>query len=299
MKLSELPYKQIVIKGDQIVNEYERALEWLNTLGFQYSKNRFGAYHKSIKNSLKEITKEKNFDKKLKAINEYLNSYFEAFELIRLRNAFNTKKHEEYIEQMKFVISGQPFRNIAKNDHSRNYSFELTLAARLINAGYATYVDQIADIVSEIEGRTVYFECKRVKSINNLKKNVSSANEQLKKRMQNSKSTGAKGISALNITDVLNPQSEFIFTSSCGNLKRTHSNEMNEFMRSREKELRTKASKNILGIICEYLQCGLIIKDKLFDINICRGIKFLQYDDSYSSDKFTNEILKKISNPGI
>lgn len=170
MELTELPYKQIVIKGDQIVNEYEKALEWLNSLGFQYSKNRFGAYHKSIKNSLRQITKEKDFDKKLKEIRTYLNSYFEAFELIRLRNAFKTKKHEEYIEQMKFITSGQAFRNIANNDHSRNYSFELTLAARLINAGYDTHVGQIADIVSKIEGRKVYFECKRVKSINNLKK---------------------------------------------------------------------------------------------------------------------------------
>lgn len=74
---------------------------------------------------------------------------------------------------------------------------------------------------------------------------------------------------------------------------------MNEFMRSREKDLKAKESKNILGIICECLQCGLIIKDTLFDINICRGIKFLQYDDSPSSDKFITEILRRISNQGI
>ena len=299
MKLIELPYKEFIVKGNQVIKEYEEACGWIESLGLPYGRGRFGLYHELIKNSLKNIRDAENSDEKLNEFLKYLNSYAEATELIRLKNSFSSRKHEEYIDKLRQVTSGQPFRNSSKSDSSRSYGFELSIAARLINAGYKTDINQIADIVSKINGRNVYFECKRIKSAKKLRERVKSANLQLKKRLLKDKSTGARGIAALNVTDILNPQYNFVVADSNEEIKKSHSNQMNEFVISNETLLKTKASKKILGVICEYSLYGYVRNEKPFDIINCRGIKFLQYDNRPLSDKIVSEIAERISNQNI
>lgn len=299
MKLIELPYKEFIVKGDQAINEYEEACRWIESLGLPYSRGRFRLYHESIKNSLKTIREVKEPDAKVDEFIKYLNSYAEAIELIRLKNSFSGRKHEEYIDKLRHVASGQPFRNSSKSDSSRNFGFELSMAARLITAGYETDINQLADIVSKINGRNIYFECKRIKSIKKLRERVKAANLQLKRRLLKDKSSGARGIAAINVTDILNPQYNFVVADSAEEIKKSHSNQMNEFVISNETILKTKAIKKILGLICEYNLYGFVRNEKPFDIINCRGIKFLQYDNRASSDKLITEITERISNQNI
>jgi len=156
-----------------------------------------------------------------------------------------------------------------------------------------------SDIVSKINGRNVYFECERIKSIKKLRERVKSANLQLKNRLLKDKSTCARGIAAINVTDILNPQYNFVVADSTEETKKSHSNQMNEFVISNETLLKTKASKKILGVICEYNLYGYVRNEKPFDIINCRGIKFLQYDNRPSSDKIITEIAERISNQNI
>lgn len=299
MKLIELPYKEFIIKGDQVIKEYEQACRWIESLGLPYARGRFGLYHKSIKHSLKTIREVEDPDGKVDEFIKYLTSYAEATELIRLKKSFSSRKHEKYIDKLRHVTSGQPFRNSSKSDSSRNFGFELSMAARLITASYETDINQIADIVSKINGRNVYFECKRIKSIKKLRERVKSANLQLKRRLLKDKSTGARGIAAINVTDILNPQYNFVVADSAEEIKKSHSNQMNEFVISNEVLLRTKAIKKILGLICEYNLYGFVRNEKPFDIINCRGIKFLKYDNRASSDKLITEIAERISNQNI
>lgn len=136
MRLIELPYKEFIINGDRVIKEYEDACRWIESLGLPYVKGRFGHYHQSIKTSLKKIRDAEEPDEKVNEFIRYLNSYGEAAELIRIKNSFSSRKHEEYIEKLRHVASGQPFRNTSMSDSSRNFEFELSMAARLITAGY-------------------------------------------------------------------------------------------------------------------------------------------------------------------
>ena len=299
MRLIELPYKEFIINGDRVIKEYEDACRWIESLGLPYVKGRFGHYHQSIKTSLKKIRDAEEPDEKVNEFIRYLNSYGEAAELIRIKNSFSSRKHEEYIEKLRHVASGQPFRNTSMSDSSRNFEFELSMAARLITAGYETDIGQLADIVSKVNGRNIYFECKRIKSFKKLRERVKSANLQLKERLRKDKSTGARGVAALNVTDILNPQYNFVVADSNEEIKNAHSKQMNEFVISNETVLKAKASKKILGVICEYNLYGFIRNDKPFDIINCRGIKFLQYDDRTSSDSIVSEIADRISNQNI
>ncbi len=299
MKLIEMPYKEFIVKGEEVIKEYEEACRWIESLGLPYYRSRFGLYHESIKNSLRIVREVEQPDEKVNEFIKYLNSYAEATELIRLKNSFLGRKHEEYIDKLRHVTSGQPFRNSSKTDSSRSFGFELSMAARLITAGYETDINQFADIVSKINGRNVYFECKRIKSIKKLRDRVKSANLQLKNRLLKDKSTGARGIAAINVTDILNPQCNFVVADTAGEIKKSHSNRMNEFVISNETLLKTKASRKTLGIICEYNLYGYVRNEKPFDIINCRGIKFLQYDNRPSSDKIITEIAERISNQNI
>jgi hypothetical protein len=128
---------------------------------------------------------------------------------------------------------------------------------------------------------------------------VKSANLQLRERLLKDRFTDAKGVAALNVTDILNPEYSFFIADNAEEIKSAHSSQLAQFVIANQGVLVAKASKNVLGVICEYNQYGFVRDHKPFRIINCRGIKFFQYDNRPSSDRIVMEILRKISNQNI
>ncbi|MCB2173539.1 hypothetical protein KQH65_12440, partial [archaeon] len=60
-----------------------------------------------------------------------------------------------------------------------------------------------------------------------------------------------------------------------------------------------KASKKLLGVICEHNLFGFVRSEPPFAIINCRGVKFFQYENRESSDKIVMELARRISNQNI
>lgn len=296
MKLLELPYHPYLEKGQNILVEYKQACAWLDSLGINFKRSRFGRYQKEISEFGKRIKSKISEEEKISAFYSFLNSYAEATELIRVKSALERIESSKYLSQLKKATAGQAFRNIANKDSSRDFFFELTLAARLINAGYSVTVNELADAVADISGAKVFFECKRITSQKMVKDRVKHASTQLKKRFLNEISDKIKGIICLNVTELLNPNLVMVVGQDIHELKKDHSEMLTSFVKSHNRELNINDRENILGVICEFNMYGYIKNQNPLAVINCRGIKFLQYDVTQEEENFVREFAVKISN---
>ena len=296
MKLLELPYHPYLEKGQNILVEYKQACAWLDSLGINFKRSRFGRYQKEISEFRKAIKSKISEEEKISDFYSFLNSYAEATELIRVKSALERIESIKYLSQLKKATAGQAFRNIANKDSSRDFFFELTLAARLINAGYSVTVNELVDAVADISGAKVYFECKRITSQKMVKDRVKHASTQLKQRFLNEISDNIKGIICLNVTELLNPNLVMVVGHDIHELKKVHSEMLTSFVKSHNRELNINDRENILGVICEFNMYGYIKNQNPLAVINCRGIKFLQYDVTQEEEKFVRELAVKISN---
>lgn len=279
-----------------LLSKFEEVCAWFDSLGFRFAVTRYGIYHKNLQ-KLKELSNgERIFkdtpDENLVAImKEMMNSHVEANEIIRVYNDLKGLDIQEYLDQIKKVITGQEFRATSENDPARDFLFELSMAARFLRAGYKISLKSICDIEVKLpDGRTLFIECKRVKSLKKLSKNIKVANQQIVRRIKESSSLKNVGMVAVNVTDLLprvsliNSEEVRIATSEHRELSR------NFILRSLEDFMAGKSNKCI-GVLCEssiskIFSGGLIYSRHINNI-------------PYESDDLFEQLMPQLSNQDI
>ena len=298
--MKDLPFDIYKENGSKLTLQYEEALIWLKGLGLPAFESRLGKYKKIIDNfegNLKalddEISAEKTF-------HEYLNAQMEAAELIRIYRSLSNRDFAEFSEQLKKVTAGQPFRNASKQDPSRDFAFELTVASRFINAGFDVQLNQLADIVAVKNGYPkLFLECKRIKSDKRVQENVKKANEQLKKRIASERSKLCRGIVAINVTEIINPDNDMNVVSNVHELQSVSSTLLEAFVRNNERNLETKKFNKCLGVLVESTMQGYSIENGGHNTINCRGAKLYQYQNQSSDASLVRDIGLLISNQNI
>lgn len=188
---------------DEIFEEFAKVCDWFDTLGFSYTRTRYGAYEKSFR-QIQELAKQPTLDTEelTKAKSKFDNAYLEVNEVIRVYDALKTAEASDIFDQIKKITSGAEYRG--ETDQSRDFLFELSVAARFIKAGFNTMVTGISDVTIALnEELTLYVECKRVKSARRIGRNISKATKQIKKRVEATHQGKGVGIVALNLTDLV------------------------------------------------------------------------------------------------
>lgn len=192
-----------------LLSKFEEVCAWFDSLGFRFAISRYGIYHKNLQ-KLKELSngekilKDTSDENLVAIIKEMMNSHVEANEIIRIYNDLKGLDIQEYLDQIKKVITGQEFRATSESDPARDFLFELSMAARFLRAGYKISLKSICDIEVKLpDGRILFVECKRVKSLKKLSKNIKNANQQIVRRIKDSSSLKNIGMVAVNVTDLL------------------------------------------------------------------------------------------------
>ena len=184
---------------------YKKLLDtekWLNSKGIETKETRFEKILENVK-TINESFKSNTIDSMIKEKgNEVLwFSLLEAapFELI-CKSFKNLKDHEIPRKKLKDILGG-PFLPKEEeigdsNVNTRNYLFELELAAKLKSKGIN--IIGFDDVKFEFESIDFIIECKRIFSDKTVKPNVEKAYEQLKKQMNENK----RGIIALSVEKI-------------------------------------------------------------------------------------------------
>jgi len=294
LRLEPFPHSTLVQDGEEMVLQGKEAVEWLRSLGVSKPADRYHSYLRAF-----DKFKDDNCDNETitKRFHDFVNAHAEIYELVRVRSGLLQVDSQNYINTLKRISQGQPFRHIAENDPGRDYLFEMSIAARLLKAGHEVDLNQIADVVAVVEGRRIYVEAKRVKSPAKLASRVAEANAQLKKRLSRDTSSKSRGIVAINITDVINPNCDTVILEREQDVRKHHSAEFNGFVTANPELFHKGEHSKCLGTLIESSWQGMIVSDendpKIF---YCRGATFKLYRLTQTDESFVRRVIPKLAN---
>lgn len=177
-EVNRMEYK--LTHSSYYMDKMKDVLEWLQNRGYGANLSRYSKYKGYIDDFYKgnpdDLLDLKNRFEKL---NEALQ---ECVQIIQVYEAFKDEKSKGFVERLEKVVYGTDFYNSEKqSDQARDFLYELLVASWFKRWGYDIDFDQITDVVAKRDGKTVYVECKRIKSIRALEENFKKACKQLSK----------------------------------------------------------------------------------------------------------------------
>lgn len=138
--------------------QFLAACDWMESLGINYPKTRFGGYKKDfslfINPDRKKIPSE-DFEL-AEEFYKFMQAQTEAVQLIRLMNTYKDRRCEGFLETFRNVMLGLKLRRDSVNveqDPARDHAFELSIASRFIKGGFSVDLTNVADLIVDIKGK--------------------------------------------------------------------------------------------------------------------------------------------------
>lgn len=274
---------------EEIASDLNAACDWLNKLGFSYNGTRIAIYQNCL-NSLSRHYKDgtiDEFNKKYKLV-EFVNSAQEAAELVAIHRGLNTYDASVLRRKIDKLLSGNEFKNQDRNSLPRSIAFELSIAARFSEAGYAVDFDTTADMKFKYEDKYVFVECKRNKSKRKVVKNISEAFSQLGVRYKKECTDSCFGIAAFSISDLLNRGDLFLMAKNDKEVGEKAHAYCVEHIATYEKNWMNQEDARSIGVLIE-LDTPSITEDNNL-ISTCRVVDAKSTDST--KGKGEEEFLK-------
>lgn len=196
--------------SDTYVEAYRKlgkACAWLDALGIEYSRTRVGRYEKifsalaehQLAGSLDAFYAQYSFE-------SWVNAAHEVAELVRMYEGLSGQFDPSLIDRVKDSLKGQELYVLDSDNRSgRDFSFELAVAAKFANAGFALDFGHDADLKVDMNGFTFFVECKRLKSERKIQRRIKDGLTQLHRRYVKSENPAmARGMLALSIGKMVN-----------------------------------------------------------------------------------------------
>ena len=187
------------LKNQKIVamlEEYDQARIWLESIGVRVAVTRFQKYRKCIEHAFLKNSFKSPSDP------EVLWALAELHDLLDIYLYLKPLDESRVNDTLKKIKGGPALLVDEKNDggsvHGRNFTFELYTASRFMRGGLNVSWYSEADINLLVRGTNVHVECKRVVSEKNLEKLVEKALHQVDTRC--SSCPNDRGIVALSIS---------------------------------------------------------------------------------------------------
>ena len=162
------------------MDKMKAVLEWLQNRGYGANLSRYSRYKSHIDDLYNGNPDDlSDLEVRFKKQNE---AFQECIQIVQVYEAFKDEDSKGFAERLAKAVYGTDFYDSEKkSDAARDFLYELLVAYWFKGWGYDIDFDQITDVVAKRDGKTVYVECKRIKSIRALEENFKKACKQLSK----------------------------------------------------------------------------------------------------------------------
>lgn len=187
------------------------AYQWLDGMGLNAKSGRLSEYLKVVK--LISETYETSTDEELKRIfPDVVNSMYEINAIINIHEAFKDLSNNDSLgltSKLKKAVSGpvEVQKESNTSNTARNYLFEALVMARLHSPSNGLAIDFKSPTDTSLKYNNVKYliECKRPQSDKKLEANVRDAANQLQKAFKSKVGSNYKGLIAIDISKIFNP----------------------------------------------------------------------------------------------
>jgi hypothetical protein len=193
-------------------------------------------------------------------VGELANVLFESAQWREIYRSLAPRADAAVTEKLRTFVKG-PNASSAENvktssNDARNVAFELSIAGRLMSSGFEVDFTPRPDLVAFHRGYSVFIECKRLQSGNQLRKRIREAHRALDRRCR--EGIASRGLVALSVSKVLNPKSGLLDVHDAGELDRQLQAMMDRFVVANGAKWSSPPSAFILGAIVEFRCCARI-----------------------------------------
>lgn len=199
----------------EIKDNFEDAIAWLDSIGFPVERGRLLNYRKSIDkvNQTWDVDKWGDInDPENRAL--VTTVLLEARELTSIYKGFSEHSNPDISNELGHYFKGPVLITDEKasnaSNRPRNIGFELYLNALFIKAGMFPIYDTRADMSFQYKENRFFIEAKRPLSEKAVISNIAESNKQLSSRFGNALSKKPKGILALDLSKVINPHNRIM-----------------------------------------------------------------------------------------
>jgi hypothetical protein len=267
--------------------DYDAAIKWMELIGIKLSTGRMKKYKQVIEYWTDAYKNASDTEAKAR-FPDFFNSIFEIYNFIEIHQAFKLKPISELdgiIKKLQKGVYG-PTHSVDEKLNSsaaRNYIFEALIAALLHcpQNGMEAILDSESDTGVHIQNKKVWVECKRITTIERINENVRKASEQLETILQKSSNPNHRGLVAIDITKIINPDDKIYIRKNDAELKSS----LHELIKGFEMEnsslwerIYERRHKNVIGTIIYFSlmasseERGLLVRTTQLAINPRTGI---------------------------
>lgn len=251
---------------DDLLNQYRSSTRWLEGLGLNIGNKRVERYSKFLE-YLTGNYKTLEVEEYRKIYPEAVNTLYEVTAISEIYESLNKIPIEDLggvIGKLKKAITG-PDHSIdetASSQEARNYLFEVITIARLHKPENKLFamLNAKTDTGIDFLNKKIYIECKRIHSVNNLEKNIRDASNQLKKVISGKIGSGKRGLIALDVSKLINPEFNLLVQPTERSLLNSLSMLVGDFISDNNhiwnKVIREKSNK-IYGVIIRVSVMGV------------------------------------------
>lgn len=160
---------------EDMLNDYDNAKIWLESVGIKIALGRFQSYRKLIAESIKHEkfnSPDVNDSDTLWAIAE-LHDLLDIYEYLHDFDPSLIEKTLKWLKNGPTLLSDEP--NDGGGIHGRNFTFELYTASRFLRAGLDVSYHSEADVNISLLNTLIHVECKRAVTENNLESLIEKA----------------------------------------------------------------------------------------------------------------------------
>ncbi|QNN76786.1 hypothetical protein IAE60_12640 [Pseudoxanthomonas mexicana] len=161
-----------------IMGQIPEVIAWMSSLGLRARNSRYARYEEHINAFFKQGYDPASEEGALRW-QHLTQAYRECLDICLVYRCFKDVRHPSLIKTLSHVISGQDVPDPHDAAASRNFLFELLVAARFHLAGYAIEFGEKGDVVARRGPVLVRAECKRLVSEAQLVKRIKYAAGQL------------------------------------------------------------------------------------------------------------------------
>lgn len=278
-----------------ILESHKRTCDWFSRCNIDISRGRLGEYGRFLENLVK--LHESGDYKSIEAeLDRHLNSLFEASELSIITEAFSDNQHAGIPTLLKEIASGTGsylLENTSSSNKARNYAFEVLVAARFQLAGIPVYFSDRSDVKTLFDDYEIFIECKRLRSRNKIDRNLKDAKDQLTKSFKRSTGARKRGIIALDITRLENPEFKLLITESSNHLEQSLVQIVTTFIQEELEQNYISIHNKILGILVRY--SGISMEKESNSYVYCQQYSLMSTSRRGSrSDEIVHEIHQRM-----